>query len=525
MIDDVKKFLRSVIWIYSGAIFIACGVCGFFALKYGNEPWAIKSLAIFMISLFIFFGISLICMFNAYIKKPVSSITSYTSRILEGDYSGAEKCTSPGLIELRTAVTELADNYKQRLGFSMSILEGLPMPCCIVAEGEKITFLNRQCLEMVGSSAEPESFHGRMISQIFYNDDRKSLIGTCMDDDVSAMNREAVFKHSDGSDINILANLFPLHDVQGKVIGGCCLYVNTTELKQREAHILSQNARIADAAEKAGVVSHDLGEAATQLEGLVSEARRGAVVQVEFSTETATAMEEMTATVLEVARHAQEAANDADHARESAERGALIVTDVVESIDEVAVQAVSLKEAMQELDKHSEGIGRVLGVIEDIADQTNLLALNAAIEAARAGDAGRGFAVVADEVRKLAEKTVQATAEVHVAVTGIQKGAKANVKAMEVAVVSVEKSTEMAGQSGEALAQIVSVSESTADRVRSIAAAAEQQSAASEEINQSTAEVSRISGETEQAMIESTGAISKLSQLAGTLSNIIKEMH
>ncbi|MBU4378024.1 MAG: chemotaxis protein, partial [Proteobacteria bacterium] len=157
-------------------------------------------------------------------------------------------------------------------------------------------------------------------------------------------------------------------------------------------------------------------------------------------------------------------------------------------------------------------------------DQTNLLALNAAIEAARAGEAGRGFAVVADEVRKLAEKTMQATNEVHQAVTGIQDGARKNVRATEIAVSAVQKSTDMANRSGEALKSIVLVAESTADRVRSIATAAEQQSAASDEISRATMDVNRICGETDRAMAESAEAIKRLAGLAESLADVIRGM-
>ena len=163
-------------------------------------------------------------------------------------------------------------------------------------------------------------------------------------------------------------------------------------------------------------------------------------------------------------------------------------------------------------------------VISDIADQTNLLALNAAIEAARAGDAGRGFAVVADEVRKLAEKTMASTNDVRDAITSIQNSAQQSVDKMGEALVAVEEATTLANESGAALHQIVGHVERTADQVRIIATASEEQSAASEEITRSLTTVNEMSAQTTQAMNEAAQAIAELAQQTERLTALIVSM-
>lgn len=518
--------LRPVgVWFAATLIVAVVGGAGI-QVVFGGSPWVVYAGPGFALGMFLLFGIGTLALLGKQVVKPIENVAEHISNVMDGRYDEAdEKLLLEDGFTLSELVVNLSSRYKEQLGFSKSILEGLPVPICIVDTDQNITFLNRECLNMLGSKEDPKSYYGRKISQIFYHDDRKSKIADCMDTDTRAMNLEAVFKHEvDESDIFVLINLFPLHDVDGTVIGGCCLYIDTTELKKREDEILGQNERIATAAGEASAVSEELAAAAIQLQGLVSKARQGTCTQTERTGETATAMEEMNATVIEVARHAQEAAEDADEARSRAEEGSAIVTKVVTSINEVAGRAMELKTSMEELDHRSDEIGKVLGVIEDIADQTNLLALNAAIEAARAGEAGRGFAVVADEVRKLAEKTMQATNEVHGAITGIQDGARKNVKATEVAVRSVEKSTEMAGRSGEALSAILMVAEATADRVRSIATAAEQQSATSEEINRATSDVTSVCDETDLIMIDAADAIVRLSSLAEELATTIRKM-
>lgn len=179
---------------------------------------------------------------------------------------------------------------------------------------------------------------------------------------------------------------------------------------------------------------------------------------------------------------------------------------------------------MGELGKQAEDIGRVLDVIADIADQTNLLALNAAIEAARAGEAGRGFAVVADEVRKLAEKTMNATREVDTAIKGIQTSARSNIDNTRKATDAIEVGTGMVGKSGEILREIVRLVETTADSVRNIATASEEQSAASEQITRSTDEINRIASETADAMQQSARAVQDVASLADELHGVIEEM-
>lgn len=264
--------------------------------------------------------------------------------------------------------------------------------------------------------------------------------------------------------------------------------------------------------------------ASEELSAQIEQSSRGSEEQSNRVSETATAMEEMNATVLEVARNASQAAETADKAKRQAEDGSQVVAQVVKGIGEVQSSALELKTDMTSLGKQAEGIGQVLNVISDIADQTNLLALNAAIEAARAGDAGRGFAVVADEVRKLAEKTMTATKEVGDAIRGIQEGARKNISNVEHAVSKIDAATGLAGKSGDALNEIVSLVDLTTDQVRSIATASEQQSAASEEINRSIEDVNRISSETSDAMRQSAQAVSELAHQAQVLKSLIEQM-
>ena len=267
-----------------------------------------------------------------------------------------------------------------------------------------------------------------------------------------------------------------------------------------------------------------ISSASTELSAQIEQAGRGAEEQAARTEETASAMEEMNSTVLEVARNAGDAAKMSSQAREKAEEGERVVQNALESIKEVQRLALKLMADMKVLDGHAQSISQVMSVISDIADQTNLLALNAAIEAARAGEAGRGFAVVADEVRKLAEKTMASTSQVGDAITAIQESANQSMRQVETAVHSIDTATELAGHSGEALEEIVKITESTEDQVRAIAAASEQQSASSEEINRSVTQVTTIAGETARAMEEATHAVSDLARQAQILNSLVEDM-
>lgn len=256
----------------------------------------------------------------------------------------------------------------------------------------------------------------------------------------------------------------------------------------------------------------------------IDQSRSGADDQSGRVRETATAMEQMNATVREVAQNAQQAASIADQTRQQALEGAQIVNDAVKGIESVHTQSLAIRQDMDVLGKQAESIGQVMSVIADIADQTNLLALNAAIEAARAGDAGRGFAVVADEVRKLAEKTMSATQEVGQAIGDIQAGTRKNIVNVEQSASAIEEATRLSIRSGDSLKQILELVHLVNDQVQAIAAASEQQSAASEEINKSVEQVATISAETAQTMENAAHAVDGLAQQAQVLQGLIRDM-
>ncbi len=296
-----------------------------------------------------------------------------------------------------------------------------------------------------------------------------------------------------------------------------------------EAQVATEKAEsgrqaILRAAENVDQVVRRLSEASNQLNGQIENATRSAEVQREQVATSATAMSEMTSTVLEVARSASVASEGSERARGKAMEGSGVVNNSVSAIGKVSQETLSLRDGMRSLGEQAESIGDIMTVISDIADQTNLLALNAAIEAARAGEAGRGFAVVADEVRKLAEKTMTATKEVGEAISGIQQGTRSSMEAVDSTSRNLEAVTGLVGQSGSALSEIVSESVATADQVRSIATAAEEQSAASEEISHSLEEINRLASDTAGIMRQSAEAVTELTQQVNTLEKLVDEL-
>ena len=320
--------------------------------------------------------------------------------------------------------------------------------------------------------------------------------------------------------------------------------IRTTEEKER--HALSEAERAqkavaeAEEARKEAELATQRGilQAASQIEGVVAriassteelaaqseQISNAAEIQRQRMTDTSAGMEQMSASIVEVARNSGQAASNAVKTQQEAGQGATLVRQVIDSVNHVHEQTQAMKVDLTALGKQADSIGAIMDVINDIADQTNLLALNAAIEAARAGEAGRGFAVVADEVRKLAEKTIGATKQVGENISGMQTAARQSISSMDKASLVVEETTSLSHKSGEVLDAILVLAKENADQAQSIATAAEEQSSASEEISRSLDEVSRLTTDTTRGQAESATAIQQLAEMAGDLSSIVDKL-
>ena len=227
------------------------------------------------------------------------------------------------------------------------------------------------------------------------------------------------------------------------------------------------------------------------------------------SSDVASAIEEMTRTIIQNSENVTIIGERSKEAGLIAEEGGQTVLKTVEGINKVADIVIETSKTMQDLGKSSEHIGEVIQVINDIADQTNLLALNAAIEAARAGEHGRGFAVVADEVRKLAERTQTATKEIEEMVNEIQSRTQEAIEATNQSTEVVEKDKVMAQESGKFLEKIIDNSYTISELIEQFAAAIEQESKTSEEISKNIESISVVAEET----AESTAIINRNAEL------------
>jgi methyl-accepting chemotaxis protein len=396
-------------------------------------------------------------------------------------------------------------------------IDAIPTPVMSMDNEMNILFLNKAGRE-VGGHADDKAYRHTKCFDTFKTSDCNTPNCSCtramQTGEVQSAETDA---HPQGMDLEIKYIGAPIIDSEGRTVGAFEIVIDQTE-------VVSMQRKISNLAERASTISETLASASVNLSSQVEQASRGATIQSDRTTETATAMEEMNATVLEVAKNASSAAQNTEMTTRKAQEGAEVVDRVVAAIGRVQEQAAALKADMTELGHKAEGIGTIIEVITDIADQTNLLALNAAIEAARAGEAGRGFAVVADEVRKLAEKTMTATTEVNQAISAIQESSQNNVESTDRAAEAVDESTGLVDQARQVLEEIVAVSNDSAGQVQSIAAASEEQSATAEEINRATDEINTISSETSRSMAAASTSVNDLQTMADELDGLIQQM-
>ncbi len=238
-------------------------------------------------------------------------------------------------------------------------------------------------------------------------------------------------------------------------------------------------------------------ETSQLLHARARSAVEGAQNQSGQAAQIATAAEEMSQTITDIAKNASSAAETSSSAMSIAREGKTIADGAVTTVNRVSRSTEKLSELVDGLNRKVSEIGDIVTVIKDIADQTNLLALNAAIEAARAGEQGRGFSVVADEVRKLAERTIKATAEISSKINTVQAESQVTTRSMGEAANEVNEATQYIRNVGNTLDSIVAAVRKVSDQITQIATAVEEQSAAAEDVSHNVEKTSRIARDME----------------------------
>jgi len=230
----------------------------------------------------------------------------------------------------------------------------------------------------------------------------------------------------------------------------------------------------------------------------------------------------LAATIGEIAHHSKEAAVSAREAAQIARDGGSVVEQSVRGMRQIENSVNQAAESIQELNKHSESIGKTVTLIKEISDQTNLLALNAAIEAARAGEQGRGFSVVADEVRKLAERAVSATSEISTMVVAIRKQTADVISHMKNSSAEVQSGVENANLAGQSLQKIVNSVAQVTLMVESVASTTARQKEDVTRVEKNMVEITSLIDKSTKIITLGEAASTELDRLSADLNDTVK---
>ncbi len=466
---------------------------------------------------------------NIYISRSVlkqlgadpQELSNVATRVTNGDYDINDGKEHIGVYR---NIIMMIEKLKETLQFSQSVLSSMPIPIAVFGSNNKLKYANREMMGLLEITKKMEDCIGETSGTFMYRQENFNT-ATCKAIASKQTGRLTLeYETHKGNHINVATIAQPLIDAHGDVTDVISVWQDITETVRQNKVIADSHQNMQNIAVELEQVATIASSASEQLSAQIELSENGAQDQADRVATTATALEEMNATVLEIARNAGTTSDSASNVRSEASAGSESMQECVKAMHEVKEESLKLQTEMGVLSEHAQAINEIMNVISDIADQTNLLALNAAIEAARAGEAGRGFAVVADEVRNLAEKTMTSTTDVGNAISAIQKSTADNTRLVVDAVEKIERVTEMVSGAGEALLGIVQLADTTADQVRAIATASEEQSATSEEITQSVDSINNIAKETTNNMQEARKAVDEVVNQTHVLSQLIEQL-
>ena len=482
-----------------------------------------------LLALLIVPGVLFSVLLSRVVSKPLEDIVSVIRDITEDKADLGKRLNDTSSDEVgalcrwfNSLLGKIEDMLCSIEGYK-NVVNAIPDPVFAVDDDYNIILANTAVARIAGKKLG-EDVHGMQCSSIF----NAPVCGTAKCPITMAKKLNTRYE-ADVFELNILGetrSIRPygdvIYDCHGAKAGYLEIASDVTQLALAEREMQHNLDRMSQLNEEVVGVASNVARAADSIEGQTGRVLQDAEQQSRLIDETVSAISQMNDTILEVARSAGLASQQAGSGQVKAQEGERIVAEAVQAIATVNQLADVLRTNLGELGQQAESIGQIMNVISDIADQTNLLALNAAIEAARAGEAGRGFAVVADEVRKLAEKTMSATQEVRRSIETIQAGASRNITSMEQVTAAVTDATDHAQRSGAALREIVALVNDTSSQVASIATAAEEQSASSEEIKRSVDRVSELSAATTMHMQDAAQSVNELATLASRLSELAR---